>query len=74
MLKATNALNYNLIFLYPSRHQYYRQRKFSHQDSVEPKKTTEENGDAGTHKVSAPEDSALEVSHEWVKLLWKCLK
>uniref|UniRef100_A0A1B0B3N5 Band 3 cytoplasmic domain-containing protein n=1 Tax=Glossina palpalis gambiensis TaxID=67801 RepID=A0A1B0B3N5_9MUSC len=43
-----------------SRHQYYRQRKFSHQDSVEPKKTTEENGDAGTHKVSAPEDSALE--------------
>ncbi|KAI9588222.1 band 3 anion transport protein isoform X1 [Glossina fuscipes] len=44
-----------------SRHQYYRQRKFSHQDSVEPKKTTEENGDAGTHKVSAPEDSALEV-------------
>ncbi|XP_065359044.1 anion exchange protein 3 isoform X2 [Calliphora vicina] len=43
-----------------SRHQYYRQRKFSHQDSVEAKKVTEENGDAGNHKISAPEDASLE--------------
>jgi len=45
-----------------SRHQYYRQRKFSHQDSVEPKKTIEENGDAGARRISVqPEDTALEV-------------
>ncbi|KAH8369782.1 hypothetical protein KR093_000958 [Drosophila rubida] len=44
-----------------SRHQYYRQRKFSHQDSVEPKKTIEENGDAGARRISVqPEDTALE--------------
>ncbi|TMW45509.1 hypothetical protein DOY81_009412 [Sarcophaga bullata] len=43
-----------------SRHQYYRQRKFSHQDSVEAKKVTEENGDAGNRKISAPEDATLE--------------
>ncbi|XP_044570584.1 anion exchange protein 3 isoform X3 [Drosophila ananassae] len=44
-----------------SRHQYYRQRKFSHQDSVEPKKTLEENGDAGARRISVqPEDTALE--------------
>ncbi|XP_058985729.1 anion exchange protein 3-like isoform X3 [Musca domestica] len=43
-----------------SRIQYYRQRKFSHQDSVEAKKVTEENGDAGNHKISAPEDASLE--------------
>ncbi|XP_073840972.1 anion exchange protein Ae2 isoform X1 [Musca autumnalis] len=43
-----------------SRIQYYRQRKFSHQDSVEAKKVTEENGDAGNRKISAPEDAALE--------------
>lgn len=45
-----------------SRHQYYRQRKFSHQDSVEAKKVTEENGDAGNRKISAPEDATLEVN------------
>ncbi|KAM7358796.1 anion exchange protein Ae2 isoform 1-T4 [Cochliomyia hominivorax] len=44
-----------------SRHQYYRQRKFSHQDSVEAKKVTEENGDAGNRKISAPEDATLEA-------------
>ncbi|XP_022213729.2 anion exchange protein 3 isoform X5 [Drosophila obscura] len=44
-----------------SRHQYYRQRKFSHQDSVEAKKTIEENGDAGARRISVqPEDTALE--------------
>ncbi|XP_054736174.1 anion exchange protein 3-like isoform X3 [Anastrepha obliqua] len=44
-----------------SRHQYYRQRKFSHQDSVENKKVVEENGEAGVRKVSVqPEDSTLE--------------
>ncbi|XP_032599357.1 anion exchange protein 3 isoform X3 [Drosophila grimshawi] len=44
-----------------SRHQYYRQRKFSHQDSVEAKKTLEENGDAGARRISVqPEDTALE--------------
>ncbi|XP_075163574.1 anion exchange protein Ae2 isoform X2 [Haematobia irritans] len=43
-----------------SRIQYYRQRKFSHQDSVEAKKVTEENGDAGNRKISAPEDATLE--------------
>ncbi|KAH8270096.1 hypothetical protein KR018_003994 [Drosophila ironensis] len=44
-----------------SRHQYYRQRKFSHQDSVEPKKPLEENGDAGARRISVqPEDTALE--------------
>lgn len=44
-----------------SRHQYYRQRKFSHQDSVETKKVVEENGEAGVRKVSVqPEDSTLE--------------
>ncbi|XP_028896668.2 anion exchange protein 3 isoform X4 [Zeugodacus cucurbitae] len=44
-----------------SRHQYYRQRKFSHQDSVEPKKVVEENGEAGVRKVSVqPEDTTLE--------------
>ncbi|XP_015043258.2 anion exchange protein 2 isoform X2 [Drosophila pseudoobscura] len=46
-----------------SRHQYYRQRKFSHQDSVEPKKTIEENGDAGARRISVqPEDTALETN------------
>ncbi|XP_030081444.1 anion exchange protein 3 isoform X6 [Drosophila hydei] len=46
-----------------SRHQYYRQRKFSHQDSVEPKKTIEENGDAGARRISVqPEDTALEAN------------
>ncbi|XP_059218992.1 anion exchange protein 3 isoform X3 [Stomoxys calcitrans] len=44
-----------------SRIQYYRQRKFSHQDSVEAKKVSEENGDAGNRKISAPEDAALEA-------------
>nr|XP_016934426.1 anion exchange protein 3 isoform X5 [Drosophila suzukii] len=44
-----------------SRHQYYRQRKFSHQDSVEPKNKLEENGDAGARRISVqPEDTALE--------------
>ncbi|XP_030372868.1 band 3 anion transport protein isoform X5 [Scaptodrosophila lebanonensis] len=44
-----------------SRHQYYRQRKFSHQDSVEPKKVLEENGDAGARRISVqPEDASLE--------------
>ncbi|EDW40926.1 anion exchange protein 3 isoform X4 [Drosophila sechellia] len=44
-----------------SRHQYYRQRKFSHQDSVEPKNKVEENGDAGARRISVqPEDTALE--------------
>nr|XP_036219890.1 band 3 anion transport protein isoform X5 [Bactrocera oleae] len=44
-----------------SRHQYYRQRKFSHQDSVETKKVVEENGEAGVRKVSVqPEDTTLE--------------
>ncbi|CAD7003682.1 unnamed protein product [Ceratitis capitata] len=44
-----------------SRHQYYRQRKFSHQDSVENKKVVEENGEAGVRKVSVqPEDTTLE--------------
>ncbi|XP_037938410.1 anion exchange protein 3-like isoform X1 [Teleopsis dalmanni] len=44
-----------------SRHQYYRQRKFSHQESVDSKKPTEENGDAGVRKVSVqPEDTTLE--------------
>ncbi|XP_017040442.2 anion exchange protein 3 isoform X1 [Drosophila ficusphila] len=44
-----------------SRHQYYRQRKFSHQDSVEPKIKLEENGDAGARRISVqPEDTALE--------------
>ncbi|XP_064540056.1 anion exchange protein 3 isoform X6 [Drosophila montana] len=48
-----------------SRHQYYRQRKFSHQDSVEPKKTLEENGDAGARRISVqPEDTALETNAE----------
>ncbi|XP_022213728.2 anion exchange protein 3 isoform X4 [Drosophila obscura] len=46
-----------------SRHQYYRQRKFSHQDSVEAKKTIEENGDAGARRISVqPEDTALETN------------
>ncbi|KQS43736.1 anion exchange protein 3 isoform X6 [Drosophila erecta] len=44
-----------------SRHQYYRHRKFSHQDSVEPKNKLEENGDAGARRISVqPEDTALE--------------
>ncbi|XP_044251716.1 band 3 anion transport protein isoform X1 [Drosophila takahashii] len=44
-----------------SRHQYYRQRKFSHQDSVEAKNKLEENGDAGARRISVqPEDTALE--------------
>ncbi|XP_052845767.1 anion exchange protein 3 isoform X2 [Drosophila gunungcola] len=44
-----------------SRHQYYRQRKFSHQDSVDPKNKLEENGDAGARRISVqPEDTALE--------------
>ncbi|XP_036336298.1 band 3 anion transport protein-like [Rhagoletis pomonella] len=44
-----------------SRHQYYRQRKYSHQDSVENKKVVEENGEAGVRKVSVqPEDTTLE--------------
>ncbi|XP_067644614.1 band 3 anion transport protein isoform X2 [Eurosta solidaginis] len=44
-----------------SRHQYYRQRKFSHQDSGENKKVVEENGEAGVRKVSVqPEDTTLE--------------
>lgn len=53
------------LFFLPtdSRHQYYRQRKFSHQDSVENKKVVEENGEAGVRKVSVqPEDTTLEVS------------
>ncbi|XP_017080886.1 anion exchange protein 3 isoform X6 [Drosophila eugracilis] len=46
-----------------SRHQYYRQRKFSHQDSVEPKNKLEENGDAGARRISVqPEDTALETN------------
>ncbi|XP_030372867.1 band 3 anion transport protein isoform X4 [Scaptodrosophila lebanonensis] len=46
-----------------SRHQYYRQRKFSHQDSVEPKKVLEENGDAGARRISVqPEDASLETN------------
>ncbi|XP_065720206.2 band 3 anion transport protein isoform X5 [Drosophila suzukii] len=46
-----------------SRHQYYRQRKFSHQDSVEPKIKLEENGDAGARRISVqPEDTALETN------------
>ncbi|XP_032573709.1 anion exchange protein 3 isoform X1 [Drosophila sechellia] len=46
-----------------SRHQYYRQRKFSHQDSVEPKNKVEENGDAGARRISVqPEDTALETN------------
>lgn len=50
---------YTLLY---SRHQYYRQRKFSHQDSVETKKVVEENGEAGVRKVSVqPEDTTLEV-------------
>ncbi|KRK01558.1 anion exchange protein 3 isoform X7 [Drosophila yakuba] len=44
-----------------SRHQYYRHRKFSHQDSVESKNKLEENGDAGARRISVqPEDTALE--------------
>ncbi|KQS43737.1 uncharacterized protein Dere_GG15410, isoform E [Drosophila erecta] len=46
-----------------SRHQYYRHRKFSHQDSVEPKNKLEENGDAGARRISVqPEDTALETN------------
>ncbi|XP_039485336.1 anion exchange protein 3 isoform X3 [Drosophila santomea] len=46
-----------------SRHQYYRHRKFSHQDSVESKNKLEENGDAGARRISVqPEDTALETN------------